>query len=444
MIMTLDAMAAMFDTIGAILWGWPLIIFIATTGLVFTIVLWGVQFRYFFTAWQYLLAPASGDGARMSPFQAFLNTLSSSLGNGSLAGMATAIYSGGPGAAFWVFVIGFLSMPIRFAEVFCGTNVSVRLADGSLRGGPLAYIQQAPGGSVLVYVYVVSALWLTLTSGCAMQAQSITGGLVNVTGLSAYYFAAIILFFLVYILIGGGARVLQASDIIVPVKVLLFFVATIIAMLYHSTHLWEALRTIMSYAFSSSAMQGGVIGYTMQGAIRYGMARVSNAAETGLGTAGILYGATGSMSSVRTGIASMVTTFVSNILVCFVLMVLIVASGAWQSNIQGIGMTIVAYSTVFGIWGSMVVTALSMMFGLGVLVTYIYIGRECWSFLFGNNHMWLFSLVYLISAAVGALANVALIWASIDVACAGLLAINLYALWLQLPVMRAALRYYVA
>ncbi len=442
--MTLDAIAAMLDTIGGILWGWPLIIFIAMTGLVFTVVLWGVQFRYFTTAWRYLLTPSSNDGARMSPLQAFLNTLSASLGNGSLAGMATAIYSGGPGAAFWVFVIGFLSMPIRFAEVFCGTNVSVRLSDGSLRGGPLAYIQRAPGGRILVYLYVVAALWLALTSGCAMQAQSITGGLVAITGLPAYYFACILFLFLLYVMMGGGARVLKASDIIVPIKVLLFFVATVIALVYHGAHLWNALSIIISYAFSSSAMQGGIVGYTMQNAIRYGMARVSNAAETGLGTAGILYGATGNMLSVRTGIASMVTTFVSNILVCFVLMVLIVASGAWQENIQGIGMTIAAYSTVFGLWGSLVVTALSMMFGLGVLVTYIYIGRECWSFLFGDRRLWIFSLIYLLSLVVGALANVALIWASIDVACALLLAINLYALWLQIPAMRSALRTYRA
>jgi AGCS family alanine or glycine:cation symporter len=440
--MFFTTLETLINNINSLLWGWPLIIFIGLTGIVFTCALGFIQFRSFFAAWRYLLFPEKSRGGEISPLQAFLNALSASLGNGSLTGMATAINAGGPGAAFWVFILGFLSMPIRFAEVFCGTSVAVRLADGSVRGGPIAYIQKAPGGAFLAYVYVFCALWLTFASGCAMQCQAITKGLVNVTGASPYIFAVILFTFLVYVLSGGASRILRVADIIVPLKVLLFFIATSIALALSAGRLWSALETIVGFAFHPEAMKGGLLGYTMQNAIRFGMSRVSNATETGLGTAGILYGATGSTRPVQSGIMSMTTTFISNLLVCFALMVLIVASGAWQTGAQGTDLTIAAYSSVFGVWGGIVVTTLSLMFGLGVLVTYIFIGRECWGFLTHNRYFVFYGALFCLFALFGSLAKVNVVWDLVDISNAGLLSINLYALWLMIPTMRSALLKY--
>jgi len=425
--------------LGSLLWGWPLIGFIAITGIAFSIVLRGIQFRYFTTAIRYVLTPEAGTAAdRISPLQAFMNTLSGSVGNGSLVGMATAIYAGGPGAAFWVFILGFISMPIRFAEVYAGTSTTLKLRDNSLRGGPVAYISQAPGGWFLAPLYVFFCFLMTLASGCAMQCQSITGGLVNVTGGSPYLFAGLLFGLLLYIMSGGAQRVLKFSDMIVPVKVILFFAATSIALIYHIGSLPEALRTILKYAFTIKAVSGGLIGHTMQGAIRFGFARVLNATEVGLGTAGILYGATGSQHPVRSGIMAMLTTFISNHLVCTTLMLLMVMAGTWNSGVNGIDLTVLTYSTVFGKMGAIVVTTLSAMFGLGVLVTYAYIGRECWNFLTTGRYFGLYALIYCLCALIGSLAQLSIVWNAIDICNAFLIAINLYALWMALPRMRIA------
>lgn len=431
--------------LGDLLWGWPLIFFIGGTGIAFTIAFGFIQFRYFGAAWGYLINPEPGQkGAEISPLQAFVNTLSASVGNGSLAGMATAIYAGGPGAAFWVFLLGLVSMPIRFAEVFCGTSVAVKMRDGTVRGGPMAYIQRAPGGAFLVYVYVFCCLMLTFVSGCAMQCQAITGGLVQVTGASPYLFAVLLFVLLVYIMSGGSQRVLKFSDMIVPVKVVLFFVATIIAFIFHAGNIVPAIRLIISSAFGAQALGGALIGYTMQNTIRFGISRASNATEAGLGTAGILYGGTGSSEPVRSGLMAMITTFISNHLVCFALMLLIVSSGAWQLNQEGIAMTVSTYSTVFGAWGAALVTALSAMFGLGVLVAYAFIGRECWVFLTNGKYLTFYAVLYCLCALVGSVAQIAVVWNSIDVVNAGLIAINLYALWIMVPDMRKALAAYRA
>lgn len=428
--------------LGDLIWGWPLLGFIIGTGIILTVALDFVQFRYFFASWRAVFAPEQSDGAAITPFQAFLNSLSASVGNGALTGMATAIYSGGPGAAFWVFLLGFFTMSIRFAEVYAGTSRARKGTGGEWYGGPMAYIQDVPGGSVLVMIYVFFCLMLTFFSGNAMQCQAITKGMTATFSLPDYGVAAILVLFLWYVMAGGAQRVLQASDVIVPLKVALFFIATFGALVYHYDALWGAVVLMVRAAFTPSAIAGGVIGYTVQDALRFGMARSLNATEAGLGTAGILYGGTGSKNPVHSGIMAMATSFMSNHLVCFAIMLLIVASGAWQVDSIGTGMTIAAYQSVYGSWGGIIVTTLSVLFGLGVLVTYAYIGRECWRFLTGNRGLFLYMVLYIAMALLGALADVALVWHSIDIAVAGLVIINLYALLCALPTMRQAVYAY--
>lgn len=436
--MSIAELNTLLFTIGSMLWGWPLIGFVLASGLVISIACNWIQFRYFAAAWRYVFYPESSSGEMISPLQAFLNTLSASIGNGSLTGMATAIYSGGPGAAFWVFVLGFFTMPIRFAEVYAGTHNAVREKNGTLRGGPLAYIQLVPGGHLLVYVYVVFCLLLTFVGGNAMQCQAVTKGLTTMLPVSAYSVAAILFGFIVYVMLGGAQRVLKVSDMIVPVKVGLFFVSMVIALVFHYNSLIPALQLMIQGAFTPEALGGGLLGYTVQDAIRFSMARTLNATEAGIGTAGILYGGTGTKDHMRSGIMAMATSFISNHLVCFNIMWLIVASGAWQSGVNGTGLTILAYESVFGAFGGWVVTILSAMFGLGVLIAYAYIGRECWSFLTGGRYFGLYTAIYCSMALVGSLAEISLVWNSIDIAIAGLVIINLYALLFLLPKIRKA------
>ena len=441
--MNVDSVALALKQIGDLLWSWPLILFILGSGVLMTLVLRGVQFRYFISAWRYLITPETAQTGTITPLQAFLNTLSASVGNGALTGMATAIYSGGPGAAFWVFILGFFTMPIRFAEVFAGTQFTISDQKTGVRGGPMAYIGSVPGGRVLASLYVFTCLVFTLICGDAMQANAISKGLTaTVPALHPSLIAGALFIFLVYVVLGGAQRVLKVSDRIVPLKVGLFLVAILIALLYHYAAIWGAIQLMVSSAFSSQALMGGVIGHTIQDAIRFGMARSLNATEVGLGTAGILYGATQSKDPIRSGIMAMATSFISNHVVCFSIMLLIIASGAWSSGIIGPGMTIAAFSSVYGYAGGWIVTLLSMMFGLGVLVAYIFIGRECWLFLFGQRGLSFYSALFCLFALVGALIDVALVWNSIDLMVAGLVVMNLYALLVKLPVISRALRAY--
>jgi AGCS family alanine or glycine:cation symporter len=438
--METSQLAEIIENIRSIAWGWPLVIFVILAGFVLTVALKFIQFRYFVQSWRYVIKPEKQDAdkkdAYITPFQAFVNTLSASVGNGSTAGMATAIYSGGPGAAFWVFMLGFLAMAIRFAEVYASTSFTEQSANGVVRGGPMIYLKRVPGGFILPFIYAFFCLMLSFASGNAMQCNSITLGLERMTGVNTYIIAITLFAFLLYVMLGGAQRIIKVSDKIVPVKVALFFIATFIVLGYHYQAIIPALKLIIKSAFYPQAVFGALTGYTVQNAMRFGMSRSLNATEAGLGTAAVLFGSTGSKHPVRSGIMSMASTFISTNLVCAMIMLVLVASGVWNNGLTSTNLTISAYETVFGTFGGWVVTFLSITFGMGVLVAYAYIGSECWSFLTKGRFMKVYVVLYCLMALVGSLAQVKLIWSAIDIVNAGLLAINLYGLLVLTPIIR--------
>lgn len=425
------------------IWGWPLIIFVVGAAIIITLNLKLVQFRYFLRAWKLLLSPEHGAGqADMSPFQAFLNALSASVGNGSIAGMATAIYSGGPGAALWVFVIGILGMSIRYCEVYLSTIFGVRQLPTGPIGGPMIYLGKVPGGSFLPYVYAFFCLMLGFASGNAMQANSIRIGIVRILPVAPIVVAIVLLLFMLYVMLGGAQRIIKVSDRIVPIKVGVFFLTAIIVLLYHWQAIIPAIKLMIAGAFTPQAIMGGAIGYSTQSAIRFGMARVLNSSEIGLGTAAVLFGGSASTNPVHDGFMGMLTAFISANCVSFLLCLMLIASGVWANGQTSIDLVITAYETVFGSAGGWIVTFLSMSFGLGVIVTYAYISRACWLFLTKGRFVMLYGVLFSLATFAGAIAKVDLIWNSIDLVNAGLVVSNIFGILCLLPVLREGLKKY--
>lgn len=202
----------------------------------------------------------------------------------------------------------------------------------------------------------------------------------------------------------------------------------VIILTYHYQHIIPALTLIVRAAFEPQAITGALAGHSIQNAIRFGMSRSLSATEAGLGTAGVLFGATGTNNPVRSGIMAMSSLFISNHLVCFTLMVMFIATGVWNSGLTSTALTSAAFETVFGAFGAWIVVFLSIVFGLGVLVAYAYIGQECWSFLTGGTYLWLYGVIYSLCAFAGALARVENVWSAVDIGNAGMFLINIYGL----------------
>jgi len=438
-------LSSLFSQISALLGGWPMLLYVVGISIICTLVLKGLQFTYLGYAWRAALYPEKtkklGD---MTPFDALINTLNANLGNGSVAGMATAVYSGGPGAAFWVLVFGFFVMSIRFSEVFLSTHYGAQ-ADTSktFLGGPMLYLKNVFGGNVLAKLFGFLCLCFGLSVGNAMQANSIRLILQDTWRVPPMYTAVALLLFIIYVVTGGAPRVVKLSNKIVPLKVVVFFTAAFITLGYNYQAILPALMLIFKSAFQPVAAVGGVLGFTVQQAMRFGINRSVMATESGLGTAAVLFGYTGSKSAVNDGIMAMLSTFISTI-VCFLIALCIVASGVWDSGLTSTPLTSAAFSTAFGQYGGWVVSFLSISFGIGVMVTFTYIARQCWLSVTGGKFQLLYPAVYCACTFAGALADVHAVFDIGDIIIWLMLAINLYAIMYLLPVIQQAVSVFSA
>jgi len=430
--------------IGEFLLSWPLNLYVIGISVICTLVFGFVQFRYFGQAWKSLFSPAKPSGAKkakadMTPLQAFINTLNTNLGNGSVAGMATAIYSGGPGSAIWVVIIGVLLMAVRFAEVYLSVYYSEKsTTKKSELGGPMLYLREVIGGRYLSVAYAFFCVLFGLLMGTALQTNSIRISVQTTWGIAPIITAVILTLFMIYVVCGGAKRVVALSDKIVPVKVVVFFASTFIVLAYNYQSLLPSLKLMFSSAFSPLVLAGGLIGFTVQQAMRYGIQRSIFATESGLGTAAILYSSTGSKEPVRAGLVSMLSTFISTI-VCFLIAWCIVASGVWNSGLTSTALTIASYNTAFGWLAGWVVSFLSISFGVGVLVTFVYVTRQAWLSLTGGRYENVFYAIVCAVAFAGALLDATTIFSIGDYILAGMLLINLFGIVYLIPVIKKGL-----
>lgn len=423
--------------------GWPFIAYIIGASIFCTIAFKWVQFRFFIDAVRYTLFPEKQDTAKgraeLSPIQAFINSLGIGLGNGSIAGMATAIYTGGPGAIFWLVCIGILLMSVRFAEVY----LSVYYADIRARvGGPLIYLKQLYGGTYMAYLYAVLALCYAHIVGNAIQTNAISISLQEMTSLNAFTIAIFFLLFVLYMMYGGADRILTLSDKIVPLKVVIFFVSSFIVLAFHVSSIIPAIMLIVHSAFTYTALAGGAIGFTVQQAIRVGIFRCVMSTEAGLGTSGILFGSTESKKPVHDGLMSLLTVFISTV-VNMLVGICIVASGVWDSGLTSTALTIAAFKTVFGQLGGWIVTALSISFGLGVMVSYAFVARTIWLYLTSNRYVFVINGIYCLFACIGALCNPYILWSIGDIINVGMILLNVSAVIVLSKIIIQGLQRYI-
>ncbi len=420
--------------------GGPLIIYAVGISCIYTVAFRFIQFRTFFAAWRAILVPDKDQAqGAMPPFQAFVNTLSTNLGNGSVVGAATAVVTGGPGAGIWVFIVGLLMMSVRFAEVFASTWYGSREKKASVLGGPMLYLKKVSGGNALSLLYAGCCLIFGLVVGNAMQTHAISYSMATTWSVDSYVSAVLITLFICYVLFGGAQRIIRVSDKIVPIKVIVFFGAAFIVVAYHAGSLLAALKLMVLSACNPQSVAGGIAGFSVMQAIQSGMNLNVTATESGLGTAAILFGYTGSNNAIKNGYMGMISTFVSS-LVCFLVALCIVISGVWDSGLQSSALTISAFNTVFGQWGGWIVTFLSMSFGAGVLVSYAFITRAAWFCLTGGKWEEIFIFLYCVAAFVGAIINVHAVWMAVAIINAILLAVNLWGLFLLQPRLSAYLK----
>src|SRR5688572_17096261 len=328
-------------------WGWPMIVLLIGTGLVLTLLTGVVQVRYLGRALSEVLGKITqkgkGDGS-VTPFQAVSTALASTVGVGNIAGVATAIGIGGPGALFWLWVSGALGMCTKYAEIAIAMHYREKDSTGTMRGGAM-YVLKSLGMPWLGTVFALLTALAAFGIGNMVQANSVAGALNASFGVSPSVTGIVMVLLTAVVILGGIKRIGQFTEYLVPFMAILYLVGGLTIVALHASDIPRILGQVFDGAFSGTAATGGFAGSTIMMAMRYGIARGLFSNEAGLGSAPMVHAAAVTDHPIRQAMYGIFEVFVDTILICTTTGLVILVTGVWDSGATGAALSVRAFET---------------------------------------------------------------------------------------------------
>jgi AGCS family alanine or glycine:cation symporter len=431
-----------------LVWGWPAIVLLLGTGVVLTILTRGVQFRLLGLALREVLGKLgkkSVGAGNVSPFQAVATALASTVGVGNIAGVATAISIGGPGALFWLWVSGLLGMCTKFAEIVIALHYREPDAKGVMRGGAMYTLKKGLGLPWLGAVFAGLVALAAFGIGNMVQANSVSDSVRNTFGVAPAFTGIVLAAVAAAVILGGIKRIGEVAEFLVPAMALLYLGGGLVILLRYASEIPPALGLVFEGAFTGTAATGGFAGSTMMMALRYGIARGLFSNEAGLGSAPMVHAAAQTDHPVRQGLYGIFEVFVDTILVCTTTGLVILTTGVWQSGTTGAALAGEAFSTGLpGTWGSIVVTTSLVLFAFSTLIGWSYYGETGIVYLLGTRATLPYRLLWLVFIYVGAIGSLQLVWNIADT-LNGLMAVpNLISVLASIPLLLRLMREFSA
>lgn len=401
-----------------------------------------------------LLGPARGEGKNgLTRRQTLSTALASTIGTGSIAGVAAAIYYGGPGSVFWMWVSALLGMMTGCVEKILAVRYRERGPDGRWEGGPMCYLARGVGSPALAGLFSLCCVGASLAGGSIVQSNSIAAALEATLGWDRLAVGVVTALLTGLVILGGIGRIGRVSEKLVPAMALLFLAGGGAALFLRRAALPGALERIFLCALSPKAAAGGGVGYALSAALRYGVARGVFTNEAGVGSSAMAHAASGGEDPVEEGLWGIFEVWASTMVVCSVTALVILTSGVYQEQaalaaLQGEGpaalagapLSAAAFSASLGGLGSALVTASLLLFAFTSLVGWSYYGERGLAWLTGGRGRGLYRLVFLLAAAAGSVGELGAVWQLADL-CNGLMALpNLLAILVLSPQALALLR----
>lgn len=424
--------------LNGLVWGVPMLVLILGTGLYLMTLLRFLPVRKlwagFSLMWQ---GRQKGDAAtgEVSPFQALMTCLSATVGTGNIAGVATAIFLGGPGAMFWMWCTALVGMATKYSEVVVAVHFRQKDDKGEYIGGPMFAIKNGLGKS-WAWLGTLFALFGGLAGfgiGNMVQANSMADVLQAsfgvphwVSGLSACILVALVI-------LGGIKRIGSVSAALVPFMCLGYIAAAIAVLVVFAERIPQAFALIFIHAFTPVAASGGFAGAAVAAAIHYGVARGVFSNEAGLGTAGIAQAAGTTDSPVRSGLIGMIGTFIDTIIVCSMTGLAIICSGVWDSGATGASLSTAAFAAAMPAMGAGIVAIALCVFTFTTMLGWSYYSEKCWIYLLGHKTVMPFRLLWVAAVLAGALFKLDFVWLLADTLNALMAIPNLISLLLLSP-----------
>ncbi|HVR42243.1 MAG TPA: sodium:alanine symporter family protein [Thermoanaerobaculia bacterium] len=404
------------------IWGpWVLIPLLLLTGLYLTIALRGLQFRELGRSlWlAFVVRHEKGAEGDISHYQALMTALAATVGTGNIAGVATAIALGGPGAVFWMWMTGLVGMATKFSEALLSVKYRVTDPSGEQAGGPMYYLRDGirwkPLGKVLAFLFALFASVAAFGIGNMVQSNSVADALETsfgvpnwITGLSIAVLAALVI-------LGGIKSIGRFAGFFVPIMIGAYMLGAGVIIAINIEGVPEAFRLIFANAFAPTAAVGGFLGAGIREGIRYGVARGIFSNESGLGSAGIAAAAAKTREPARQALVSMTQTFIDTIVVCSFTAIAIISTGAWTSGENGAALTQMAFRHGLpGNWGGWIVAVSLAMFAFSTILGWSYYGEKSIEYLLGEWSNLPYRVLFVVATFFGAIYSLDFVWTLSD------------------------------
>lgn len=424
------------NSVGAFAWGPPMLILLVGTGVWLTIVLRGLQFRKLGYALYLALVKRkeeSDEPGDITHFQALMTALSATVGTGNIAGVATAIAMGGPGALFWMWVTGLVGMATKYAEAVLAVKYRVVDENGEMSGGPMYYISKGLKMPWLGALFAAFASVAAFGIGNMVQSNSIAHAVKATYDISPTVTGLVLMVCTAAVILGGIKKIGKVTGFFVPIMIVFYMGGSLYIILSNMSQIPAALGLIVEQAFNPTAAVGGFAGASIMLCIRMGVARGVFSNESGLGSAPIAAAAAQTKSPVSQALVSMTQTFIDTLIVCTMTGLVLILTGAWSNGTTGAELTTIAFASGMT-GGAHVVTIGLVLFAYSTILGWSYYGEKSIEYLLGVKAVLPYRMVFICFVGLGAIAKLTLVW-NISDTLNGLMAIpNLIGLLLLTPV----------
>ena len=441
----MERLNSLIDSVNAFAWGPPMLGMLGVTGVLLTLGLVFMPWRKVGYGFRLLFDKSGSVGeGEVKPFNALMTALSATVGTGNIAGVATAIALGGPGAIFYMWLIALFGMATKYAEAVCAVTYREVDANGLHVGGPMYYLRNGVGefapelGKWLGLGFAVFGAVAAFGIGNAVQVNSMATALASSFGVPTWITGLIVAALVGIVIIGGIQRIGEVAGKLVPAMIVLYIGAALLVIIINITAVPAAFALIFTHAFTPAAAAGGFAGAAVAAAIRFGVARGVFSNESGLGSAAIAHAAAQTNSPVRQGVIAMLGTFIDTLVVCTMTALVILTSGAWTltgadgGGLTGVVLTSAGFqSSIAG--GQYIVTVALAVFAFTTILGWSYYGERCWQYLFSENSLVIYRGLWVLAAVTFANVKVGFVWNLSDT-LNGLMAVpNLVGLLLLAP-----------
>jgi len=410
----MEAFKALNSWLNGIVWGPPMLILIVGTGIILT---WQVNFlqvRHFAYIMKNTLMKIFDKEQltknEVSPFQALSTAVAATVGVGNIAGVATAIALGGPGAIFWMWVSAFFGMVTKFAEIVLAVKFREKAPDGTWAGGPMYYISKGLNMKWLAIAFAAFGALASFGIGNMVQANSVAAALYTTFGIDKLATGIVLAVITGVVIIGGLKRVVAFTELLVPFMAVFYIIGALTIIVLRFSMIPAAFGLIFSHAFSPAAAVGGFAGAAVRNAIRFGIARGVFSNEAGLGSAPIAHAAAKTDHPVRQGLWGVLEVFLDTIVICSLTALTILVTGVWETGKSGPALTTLAFNEGLPGLGGYIVAISITLFAYSTVIGWSFYGEKCVEFLFGGQAGRIYRYIYLPFIVVGAVGGLTLVW----------------------------------